>query len=137
MKIRNYSELTDFIYDEYSKMSENFGMQQPSSSFLKFNEATLQKYIKLYDKPLYKKAKRDLKLQEAFDTMPHGAIWKFFHADLWARMQYTMAQEKKQLQRDDEESTQSTSKILVPTSVEWDLSTNENMNVDNSVEDEE
>lgn len=85
MEIHNFSDLTQFVYDEYLKITENFGVQNPSTDMIDFTERTLKKYVKLYDKPLYKAAKRELKIQEAIDTMPHGKVWKFFHSDLWKK----------------------------------------------------
>ena len=88
MKITEFEELTDFLYGEYDKMSESYGIKKPSKILIEGTEKTLLKYAKLYNKPLYRKAKRSLALQEAFDTMPHGFFWKFFHVNLWKRMLY-------------------------------------------------
>ncbi len=88
MKITEFEELTGFLYGEYEKMSEAYGTKRPSKILIEGTEKTLLRYAKLYNKPLYKKAKRNLRLQEAFDTMPHGFWWKFFHSDLWKRMKY-------------------------------------------------
>lgn len=86
MEIKNFSDLSDFIYNEYSKIFENFGVMQASEKMVNFAEKSLIKYTKLYDKPLYKKAKRELVIQEAIDTMPHSFFWKIFHYDLWQKI---------------------------------------------------
>ena len=96
MKITEFEELTDFLYGEYEKMSESYGTKRPSKILIEGTEKTLLSYAKLYNKPLYRIAKRNLKLQEAFDTMPHGFWWKFFHSELWKRMQYLENQQKKE-----------------------------------------
>lgn len=101
MKIKEFSELTQFIYDEYSKMSENFGTQQPSESFIKYTEKTLEKYTKVYDKPLFKQTKRDAELMEALNTRPHNWIWKLFHNRLWAKIKEIEKQEKIDKERKD------------------------------------
>lgn len=89
--IQDFSELTDFIQNEYEKISENFGIKQASESMIDFTEKALKKYFNLYNKPLYRAAKRELKLQEAIDTMPHGKVWLFFHRDLQARIEARLA----------------------------------------------
>lgn len=83
MEIHDFSGLTNFIGEEQGKMIENFGITQPSSYLLKFSEKNLIKYVKLYRKPLIKKEKREIKIQEAIDTMPHGFLWKIFNSKLW------------------------------------------------------
>ena len=89
--IQDFSELTDFIQNEYVKLSEEFGIKKASDSMLSFIEKALKKYFVLYDKPLYRMAKRELKLKEAIDTMPHGKLWKFFHSGLQAKIEARLA----------------------------------------------
>lgn len=89
--IQDFSELTDFIQNEYAKISENFGIKQASEAMINFTERALKKYFNLYNKPLYRFAKRELKLQEAIDTMPHGKLWKFFHGKLQAQIEARLA----------------------------------------------
>lgn len=86
MKIENFSELTDFLCNEYIKMLESFGVEINSKKIISYAEKTLVKYIKLYDKPLYRRVKRELALDEAIDTMPHSKMWKFFHKELWEKI---------------------------------------------------
>lgn len=86
LKINNVSDLTDFIYSESSKMTTKLRAKHSSAKFVEFTERTIEKYIKLFDKPLYRKTKRELRLQEAIDTMPHGFLWKLFHWDLWVKI---------------------------------------------------
>lgn len=96
MEINNFSDLTQFIYDEYLKITENFGIAKASDDMIDFVEKSLKKYVKLFDKPLYRQTKRELQLQEAINTMPHGCIWKFFHPELWHKIQETLGQKEKQ-----------------------------------------
>lgn len=108
MEIRDFSNLTDFVYDEYLKMTENFGIKKPSDSLIDYTEKTLKKYIKLYDKPLYRRAKRELILSEAIDTMPHGSVWKFFHYSLWQKVKRKTLENEKVKESVQAVQTQST-----------------------------
>lgn len=94
MRIENFSDLTSFINEENFKLQESFGININSKMMINYVERTLKKYVKLYDKPLYKKVKRDLELQEAIDTMPHSWIWKICHSKMWAKIQMLEKQEK-------------------------------------------
>lgn len=85
MDINNFSDLTGFIYAEYDKMVDSFGITNPSKQFIKFVEKSLKRYSKLYSTPLLQQSKRELQLKVALDTMPHGFIWKFFHQKLWRK----------------------------------------------------
>ena len=85
MEIKDYSELTGFVGSEFEKM-QDLGIQRPSQNFIKYNEQTLMKYVKLYDGPLYRQEKRNLALKEAISTMPHGWLWKLFHPILWGQI---------------------------------------------------
>lgn len=86
MNIQNFSDLTSFINDENLKLQESFGINVNSKTMIRYVEKTLKRYIKLYDKPLYRRVKRDLELQEAIDTMPHSWVWKIFHSKLWNKI---------------------------------------------------
>ena len=89
--IEDFSDLTDFIQNEYIKISDNLGIKQASESMINFTEKALKKYFNLYNKPLYRMAKRELKLKEAIDTMPHSKIWKFLHSKLQAQIDARLA----------------------------------------------
>ena len=80
-------------------MIDTYNVNKPSDKFIHFIEDTLTKYTKLYDKPLYRLQKKEVKnmfylekkeleLEKAIATMPHGKIWRFFHKELWEKMQY-------------------------------------------------
>lgn len=86
MEIKDYSDLTDFISNENIKTQENFGAKKASNKMMKFMEDNLIKYVKLYDKPLYKREKRKIAYDEAVDTIPHSFIWKIFHSTLWRKI---------------------------------------------------
>lgn len=86
MEIRDYSDLTDFISNENIKTQENFGAKKASNKMMKFMEDNLIKYVKLYDKPLYRREKRKIDFDEAVDTIPHGIVWKIFHSSLWRKI---------------------------------------------------
>lgn len=87
MEIKDFSELTIFIQDECLKLQENFKLQNLSDKIIPYTEATILKYVKLYDKVLFKKEKRKIALEMAINTMPHGFLWKLFHANLWYQIQ--------------------------------------------------
>ena len=86
MNIQNFSDLTSFINDENLKLQESFGINVNSKTMIRYVEKTLKRYINLYDKPLYRRVKRDLELQEAIETMPHSWVWKIFHSKLWNKI---------------------------------------------------
>ena len=94
MKIENFSDLTSFINEENLKLQESFGININSKMMIRYVEKTLKKYVKLYDKPLYRKVKRELELEEALDTMPHSFMWKMFHSKLWAKIKMLEKQEE-------------------------------------------
>ena len=94
MKIENFSDLTSFINEENLKLQESFGNNINSKMMIRYVEKTLKKYVKLYDKPLYRKVKRELELEEAIDTMPHSFVWKMFHSKLWAKIKMLEKQEE-------------------------------------------
>lgn len=112
MNIQDFSDLTQFMADETFKMQENFGIKKHSEKLIKFQEKTLIKYVKLYDKPLYRKAKRELAFQEALDTMPHCWIWKIFHPDLWLKIKKQIP--KDTLQEKTQPAQQTATDILYP-----------------------
>lgn len=99
MKIDEYTDLSDFISNEQIKMQENLGAKQSSAKMLHFTEESLIKYAKLYDKPIYRREARRIKLMEAIDTMPHGFIWRFFHPSLWYQVRNTLGIETRKEQR--------------------------------------
>ena len=96
MEIKNFSDLTSFVYTEYDKMADSFGIANPSKSFVKFTEKSLRKYAKLYNTPLLQQSKRDLQLRVALDTMPHGFIWKLFHQKLWRKCKAVLVELEQQ-----------------------------------------
>lgn len=98
MKIENFSNLTSFINEENLKLQESFGININSKMMIRYVEKTLKKYVKLYDKPLYRKVKRELILEEALDTMPHSFMWKMFHSKLWAKIKMLEKQEEQSRQ---------------------------------------
>lgn len=116
MEIHDFSDLSQFVYDEYLKITENFGVQNPSIEMIEFTEKTLKKYVKLYDKPLFRVAKRELKIQEAIDTMPHGKLWKFFHSNLWKQCEARLKQQEN-LSENETYSSSEIQPIRVPAEI--------------------
>ena len=114
MEIKNYSDLTQFVGSEFSKMQDNFGVNKPSNEFIKYNEKTLMKYVALYDKPLYKNEKRDLALREAIATMPHCWLWKLFHPTLWAKIKELQGIERKKEPKAKKKEKQPVPETTVP-----------------------
>lgn len=119
MKIEEYEDLTQFIYNEFDKMTSTYGRIKPSDDFIKFNEQTLMKYTKLYDKPLMRKQKREIALMEAIDTMPHGWIWKLFHYDLWQKIKMIQKSEVSEIKSKKEiiSDKETTVEVFTPTVV--------------------
>ena len=95
MEMQDFKDLSNFVYDEYEKLSDSFGLDKLPKRSIKFIERSLRKYTKLYDKPLFLLEKRRLKLQIALETMPHGFLWKIFHLKLWKEMQYVLQEQQK------------------------------------------
>ena len=122
MKINKFEELTQFVSDEYLKMIDTYNVNKPSDKFIQFIEDTLTKYTKLYDKPLYRLQKKEVKnmyylekkeleLEKAMATMPHGRIWKFFHKELWEKMKYRNEELKEEEQIEKEEKQEPTTTL--------------------------
>ena len=97
MEIKDFESLVSFIINTYQKTSLTFGVKNPSGNFISYVEDTLQKYIVLYNKPLYFLEKQKVKLliveakekyvlDKAIATMPHGKLWRFFHPALWQKI---------------------------------------------------
>ncbi len=104
MEIKDFSDLTQFVADEYQKLAENYQITRVPDKSVKFVEKMLVKYTNLYNKPLYEKVKRDLILQQAIDTMPHGFVWKIFHWNLWQKIKLILKEEEeKQLLQQEEQ----------------------------------
>lgn len=114
MKIEEFEELTAFMANEFYKMTDTYGVKKPSEHFIKFTEDTLIKYSQLYDKPLFKLQKANVKLlykqkmlenkiENAIFTMPHGWIWKFFHYELWKKVKERLPQEDKSKKKTKDE----------------------------------
>lgn len=117
MKIEEYEDLTQFIYNEFDKMTATYGHIKPSDDFIKFNEQTLMKYTKLYYKPLMRKQKREIALMEAIDTMPHGFVWKLFHHDLWQKIKALQKSEETEIisKKESIPDTETTVEVCAPT----------------------
>lgn len=101
MEINNFTDLTEFLGEEYTKNADNFKVVKPSNKMVNFVEKETIKYAKAYAKPLLKSEKRRIKLWEAIDTMPHGFWWKIFHSNLWAKIK--MLEDEKNLKSVKEE----------------------------------
>ena len=114
MEIHNFKDLTGFMYGEYEKMSEIFGIEKTPKRTIRFVERALRKRTKLYDKPLLLKEKRRLALDIAFDTMPHGFLWKIFHSKLWKKMKSILEQESLDSVVEPEETLEDNPVIQVP-----------------------
>ena len=103
--IRDFRDLSNFAYDEYGKMFESFGVQKVPVRTMKFLEKQIKKYLKLYDKPLFKKIKFNMKVQYAIETEPHSWLWKLFHSDIQKRIDYlkSLSEEEREYEEQKEE----------------------------------
>ena len=90
-----FSDLTSFVGEEYEKMSEHLGLKKTSDKFAKFTEESLLEFLRIYKKPIFKKARRELKIKEAIETMPKSKLWKFFHSSLWKQVEFRLEENKK------------------------------------------
>lgn len=121
--ITDFKDLTSFLYNEYEKLSESFGIQLAPEELINFTVKSLKKYYELFDGPLYRSIQRTVKLREAIETMPHGFIWKFFHYDLWKRVKHELGldiKDKKEKSVKEEKQSKSKEKenTLLPAVVE-------------------
>lgn len=103
MEINNYSDLSDFVCAEYDKLGEYFNINKAPESVLHTLDKACIRYIKLYNKPLYKRQKLELRIQQAIHTAPHGLLWRIIHRKLWTQCKLRMAQQQ------DKPNTQSQS----------------------------
>ena len=86
MEIKDYSDLTNFMSDENLKMQETYEEKKVSQKMLDFSEDNLIKYEKLYDKQLYRKAKRKIIFKKELNKMQNSIVWKIFHTSLWRKI---------------------------------------------------
>lgn len=86
MEINEFGDLSDFVVNEIDKTSEVTEAIQPSKNLIKYMNNQIEKYAKLYSKPLFKAEKIKLKISHAINTMPHSFLWKLFHWDLWLKV---------------------------------------------------
>ncbi len=117
MEFDDFSDLSSFIYGEYDKLSDSFGLNALPEKSIKFVEKSIREYTKLYKKPLFEREKRELELRTAFETMPHNWIWKMFHSRLWAKMKKIMKDQKetdKKPEKGSEKPPEQKPDILVP-----------------------
>ena len=115
MIMQEFKELTRAVYDEYENMSETFGLDKVPKKSINFVHKNIKRYSKMYSKPLFLKEKRRLEIEMAFDTMPHGFLWKIFHAKLWKKMQLIMAEEQRHESEEiEEEKPEEKPTIQVP-----------------------
>lgn len=113
MDINNYSDLSNFVFSEYEKL-QDFGVAKPPAYVLKVMDKSCIKYMKLYSRPLYRKQKAKLKLQEALDTMPHGIIWKLLHPKLWAQVQAALKKQQQEQEHKTRSQSQQQPKTVYP-----------------------
>lgn len=114
MEFESFKDLSSFVYEENDKLTESFGLLITPKKTVKFMEKSLKKYTKLYDKPLFKKAKRELYLREVLDTLKYESLfWRFFHPKQWKIIQ-KMLSEVETSYEEKEEQTPETPIIQVP-----------------------
>ena len=94
MNIQDFTELTSFVYSEFEKISESCGLNTVPEKSLNYTIHTIDKYVKLYNRTLFNREKRQLKLDEALLTRPHNWLWKVFHSKLWKQIQLIEKEDK-------------------------------------------
>ena len=82
MEINDYEDLSEFAYNQCDTMADSLGLPTAPKKVIRFLETKLIVYLRLYDKPLYKKAKRDLQINHILETYPPSFFWKLFHPKL-------------------------------------------------------
>ncbi len=93
MQVKDFKELTSFVNDEADKFFETYGEKLVVADLVGALIKNLTFYFKLEAAYLRRKEKRELKLKEAIETMPHCFIWKLFHYDLWRQIKDAKADE--------------------------------------------
>lgn len=95
MDIKNYSDLSDFVFAEYEKL-QDLGVVKPPTAVLKAMDRQCVRYMKLYSKPFYRQQRNKLRLQQAIESMPHGWFWKKLHPKLWSQVEYALKEEQRE-----------------------------------------
>lgn len=118
MEIKDFKGLTNFVNEEADKFFETYGEKLVVGKLVDSLIKNLVFYFKLEAGYLQRKEKRELKLKEAIETMPHGFIWKIFHLTLWAQIKAIKKEEEevKQIKREEQtkEKEESVIKRLEP-----------------------
>ena len=89
-EIEDISDLTEFLSQEYEKLSDTFGIKQVPEKHIHYIENLIKKSVKLFRKPIITKIKDEIRLQRAIDTMPHGWLWRQFNPKLWYKIQLSL-----------------------------------------------
>lgn len=102
MQIEDYEDLSTFAYNQCDNMADSLGLPSAPKRVIRFMELKLIKYLMLYDKPLFKKAKRDLYINEILETYPPSFFWKLFHP----KLNKLVEQEKKRREKWEKDKKQ-------------------------------
>lgn len=111
MNYTDFSELTQFVHDEHQKIVNTYGPQTVPTKELLVIFRGVSKKFKLYEKLDVWKDKRNIKVEKALFTMPHGWLWKMFHAKTWYYVKQRLEEEKF---LPSEESQKEEASVVVP-----------------------
>lgn len=111
MEIKEFKDLTTFVNDEADKFFETYGEKLVVGKLVGSLIKNLTFYFKLEAGYLKRKEKRELKLKEAIETMPHSIIWKILHYSLWVKIKTLKAEEFRKMKLEKAIATMPHSKI--------------------------
>lgn len=98
--LEEFSSLTSFMHEEFTKMREVYGIEHIDEKNLKkiFNSVFMA--FDISNSNTKKKLKYGAKIDWAIFTAPHSFIWRLFHRRLWIKCQEEIALRK---QHEEEE----------------------------------
>ena len=117
MNYTDFSELTQFVHDEHQKIVNTYGPQTVPTKELLVIFRGVSKKFKLYEKLDVWKDKRNIKVEKALFTMPHGWLWKMFHSKTWYYVKQRLEEKNAQPQPDEppkEETPVAVPQVVAP-----------------------
>ena len=120
MKILNdFSELTDFVHNEFMKLQESYGFKDIGEKNLNKIAKTVLNCFGVANSTTKKKLKYNAKVDWAIFTAPHCWLWKFFNRKLWLKCKEEMARrEEERLTKLSEQSEKCNQEEITPQAVD-------------------
>lgn len=90
----DFSQLTEFVNNEFQKMREVYGVENFSAKMLNKITGSIWAHYKMLSNLDKKKVKFMIKVEWAKFTMPHNWLWKIFHSRIWKKVKEELEKEK-------------------------------------------